>query len=141
MGTDSNHCGFNKKQRRMAYQSSPKKKQRTITVDGSTGITIRMGNNSTGNVCKVCRAKAARSVIPHSAHDRSASNCSLYDGGNSKTKPKQKNMTSFLNTKAVSSIVPPPYATRASNNVAVNTNTNNNNRHTPDLRGTERVVG
>ena len=50
MGTDSNHCGFNKKQRRMAYQSSPKKKQRTITGDGSTGIAIRMGNNSTGNV-------------------------------------------------------------------------------------------
>mmetsp|Transcript_23414 Transcript_23414/g.26112 ORF Transcript_23414/g.26112 Transcript_23414/m.26112 type:complete len:82 (-) Transcript_23414:45-290(-) len=80
----------------MEYQSSPKKKQQTSTGDGSTGSAIGMGNNSTGNVCKVCKARAARSVIPHSAHDRSASNCSLYHGGNSKIKPKQKTMASFL---------------------------------------------
>ena len=38
MGTDSNFTvGSIKKQKRMAYQSSPKKKQRTITGGGGGG--------------------------------------------------------------------------------------------------------
>jgi len=48
MGTDSKFTlGSIKKLKKMAYQSSPKKKQRTITGDGSIGSAIGMGNNST----------------------------------------------------------------------------------------------
>ena len=50
MGADSKFTlGSIKKQKKMAYQSSPKMKQRTITGDGSTGSAIGMGNNSTEN--------------------------------------------------------------------------------------------
>ena len=55
-------------------------------------------------VCLICIAQAVGSVLPHSVHNWSVSNCRLYDGGilKPKTKKEQKNIASFLTTKDAS---------------------------------------
>ena len=59
----------------MSYQSSPKKKQPTIADDSTTGsaIGIEKRKNVTTIFCKVCKAQAASLLLPHCAHDCSAS--------------------------------------------------------------------
>ena len=71
----------------MSYQYSPKKKQQTIAGDGTTGSAVGIGiaNNSNGDICQIWKQQAVGSVVSHSAHDCSASNFRLYDGGISKS--------------------------------------------------------